>query len=297
MRYKTIFFGAALLLLTACGNDQEAYDASGMFEADEYLISSEVPGKLISLNLKEGQRLEKGTLVGVVDSTQLYLKKKRLEAQIQAVLSRSPDIESQLASFREQLKALERERKRIENLMKAEAATQKQLDDVNTQIAVINKQMASVQSNLNTQTSSIAMESHPLRIQMEELDDQLEKCRLKSPLTGTVLSQYAMENEVVAPGKPIYKLADLSTMILRAYVTGDQLSHLKLNDQVQVRVDEGAKAYRKYQGKITWISAQAEFTPKSIQTKDERANMVYAVKISVKNDGYLKIGMYGEVIW
>jgi HlyD family secretion protein len=211
------------------------------------------------------------------------------------VLSKRPNVSSQLAALREQLKQAEREQQRITNLLKADAATQKQLDDANTQIAVIKKQIEAQQSSLNITAASLNEETLPLTVQVEQLNDQLQKCTLINPVNGTVLTKYAEANEMAVNGKPLYKIADLSAMILRAYITGDQFAQVKINQPVKVLVDAAEGKYTEYTGTIAWISDKAEFTPKTIQTKDERANLVYATKIKVKNDGRLKIGMYGEV--
>jgi HlyD family secretion protein len=187
------------------------------------------------------------------------------------------------------------DKKRIENLVKGEVANQKQLDDINTKLAVLEARLAAQQNSLNTTTSTLTEQSNALTVQMSMVQDQLEKCNIVNPMEGTVLAKYAMQNEMTLPGKALYKMADLSTLILRAYVSGDQLPQFKLGQQVDVLVDAAEGEYKTYKGTITWVSDKAEFTPKTIQTKDERANLVYAIKINVKNDGYLKLGMYGEV--
>ncbi len=284
-----------ILFLAGCNRNTSQFDASGTFEATETIISAEAAGTIKALNIEEGEALHAGDAIGYIDSTQLYLKKRQVEAQIAAALSRRPDINSQVAALQEQLKAAQREQQRISNLVKADAATQKQLDDATTQIDVIKKQIDALESSLGITSQSINQESVPLKVQIDQLNDQLAKCRLVNPLEGTVLTKYAEANEVATPGKPLYKIADLGTVILRAYVTGDQLSQLKLNQQVKVFTDNGKDKYREYPGTISWISSTAEFTPKTIQTKDERANLVYALKIRVKNDGLLKLGMYAEV--
>lgn len=292
---RITLLAAAALFLASCNRNQSEFDASGTFESEETIISSEASGTIKGFTVEEGQTLKEGDVVGYIDSTQLALRKKQLQAQISAALSRRPDISKQIAALQEQLKGAEREQTRVTNLLKADAATQKQLDDVNTQIDVIKKQIEALQSSLGITSGSIDKESVPLQIQIDQLNDQLNKCRIVNPVNGTVLVKYAEANEVAAPGKPLYKIADLSTVLLRAYVTGDQLSKIKLNQKVAVFVDSGKDAYKQYDGSISWISDKAEFTPKTIQTKEERANLVYAVKIRVKNDGLLKLGMYGEV--
>jgi HlyD family secretion protein len=285
----------AALFISACAGKENLYDASGTFEAVETIISAEATGVIKSFSIEEGQELKENQAIGYIDSTQLYLKKKQLEAQINAVLSKRPDVGTQIAAFQEQLRQAEHEQKRVTNLLKADAATQKQLDDANAQIAIIKKQIAAQESSLAITSKSISEERSPLTIQIAQLNDQLAKCKIVNEVNGTVLTKYAEANEMTSNGKALYKIADLSSIILRAYVTGDQLPSIKLDQQVTVLVDAANDTYKEYSGTIQWISSKAEFTPKTIQTKDERANLVYAVKIKVKNDGLIKIGMYGEV--
>jgi HlyD family secretion protein len=292
---KYILIISTTLLLAACTGNDNLYDASGTFEATEVIVSAEASGLIKTLNLEEGEALQAGQYIGAIDSVQLYLSKKQLQAQIQAVLSKRPDVATQIAALQEQLKQAHREQQRITNLLKADAATQKQLDDANAQVAIINKQIEGQRSSLRITSASLSEETLPLTVQIEQLNDQLEKCRVVNPIAGTVLTKYAESNEMAASGKPLYKIADLSEIILRAYITGDQFAQVKLNQQVHVLVDAQDGNYTTYTGTVVWISDKAEFTPKTIQTKDERANLVYATKIKVKNDGKLKIGMYGEV--
>jgi HlyD family secretion protein len=281
--------------LAACSNKENIYDASGTFEAVETIVSAEASGAIKVLSIEEGQTLHAGQEVGYIDSTQLFLKKKQLEAQAQAVLSRKPDISAQTAALKEQLIQAEREQKRITNLVKADAATPKQLDDANSQVAVIKRQISAQQSSLNITATSLEDEASPIAVQIQQINDQLNKCRIINEVNGTVLTKYAEVNEVTSVGKPIYKVAELNAIILRAYITGDQLARVKTGQIVKVLVDDAKDTYKTYNGTIEWISNKAEFTPKTIQTKDERANLVYAIKVKVKNDGFLKIGMYGDV--
>lgn len=282
------------LFTASCGTEPE-YDASGTFETEETIISAEASGTLKSFVVDEGQNLKEGDLIGYIDTLQLYLKKKQLKSQIASTLSQLPDVSTQLAALKSQLKTAERERKRLANLVKADAATQKQLDDADAQIDLIKKQIAAQKSSLGITTKSINRQISPLEVQIEQINDQIAKSNIVNPVNGSVLTKYAEEKEVVSAGKPLYKIADLSSLILRAYITGDQLPAIKLNQKVKVLTDKSKDEYREQEGIITWISDKAEFTPKTIQTKDERANLVYAIKIKVKNNGYLKIGMYGEV--
>lgn len=286
---------ALLFVLASCTNNTKQFDATGSFEAEETIISAEATGVLKQFDIEEGTVLHAGQTIGYVDSVQLYLKKKQLEAQVLALLSKKPNVSVQLASLQEQLKTTMYEQKRIASLVKAQAATTKQLDDINAQIEVLKKQIEAQKSSLEISTQGISKDTAPLQLQIDQLEDQLKNCRIINPTNGTVLTKYAEVNEMTSNGKPLYKIADLSTIILRAYITGDQLPLVKLKQKLKVFTDDGKGGYKESSGIITWINDKAEFTPKTIQTKDERANMVYAVKVSVKNDGYLKIGMYGEV--
>ncbi|NQX41408.1 HlyD family secretion protein [Pedobacter steynii] len=293
---KTFLLASAgFLLLVSCNGKKAVSDASGTFEGRETIVSAEATGRINSLVLEEGQLLEVGDTVGHIDSLQLYLKKKQLQAQINAVLGRKPDIPAQLAAYREQLKQALREQDRLSNLVKADAATPKQLDDANAQVAIIRKQIAAQESSLGISSSGLNKEALPLTAQIEQLNDQLAKTNLINGVKGTVLTKYVEAGEMAVAGKPLYKIADLSTIVLRAYFTVNQLSSIKLGQVVKVLVDASDGQYKTYEGVIEWISARAEFTPKTIQTKEERANLVYAAKIRLKNDGYLKIGMYAEV--
>jgi HlyD family secretion protein len=293
---KTFLLASAgFLLLVSCNGKKTVSDASGTFEGRETIVSAEATGRINSLNLEEGQLLKAGDTVGHIDRLQLSLRNKQLQAQINAVLGRKPDIPAQLAAYREQLKQAVHEQERLSNLVKADAATPKQLDDANAQVAIIRKQIAAQESSLGISSSGLNKEALPLTAQIEQLNDQLVKTNLINQLNGTVLTKYVEVGEMAAIGKPLYKIADLSTIVLRAYFTSNQLSSIKLGQKVKVLVDASDGQYKTYEGVIEWISAKAEFTPKTIQTKEERANLVYAAKVKLKNDGYLKIGMYAEV--
>ncbi|WP_321519035.1 HlyD family efflux transporter periplasmic adaptor subunit [uncultured Bacteroides sp.] len=293
---KGILFSAiATSLLSACGSRDGKYDATGTFEATEVVVSSEASGKLMEFNVTEGQLLEHGTQVGYVDTVQLYLKKLQLQANTTAVRSRKQDVNKQIAAIKQQIATQEREKNRWENLVKSNAANQKQVDDINAQIAFLQKQLAAQTSTLENSNASVTGESSALEIQIAQLEDQLQKCHISSPIKGTVLSKYAEQGELAVPGKALFKVADTENLFLRAYVTSDQLSKIKIGQSVKVFADFGADNVKEYPGTVSWISNKSEFTPKGIQTKDERANLVYAVKIAVKNRGEIKIGMYGEV--
>lgn len=291
----TLFAVLVAVVISSCGKNENQFDATGSFEAVETIISAEAQGVIKEFSLDEGQTLKANTEIGYIDSVQLSLKKNQLEAQINAVLSRKPNVSLQLASLQEQLKTAEREQERVSNLVKADAATTKQLDDVNAQVQVLKRQLSALKSNLDITISSIKSETAPLEIQIEQIKDLIQKSKIVNPITGTVLTKYAEKNEMAAPGKPLYKIADVSSLILRVYISGNQLPQVKLNQTVTVRTDNGEGGFDETKGVITWISTKAEFTPKTIQTKEERANRVYAVKVSVKNEGNLKIGMYGEI--
>lgn len=294
MKAHSLFI-AALFVLASCNNKDTAYDASGTFEAVETIVSAEATGTIRQFNIQEGETIQAGATVGYIDSLQLHLKKKQLQAQIRAVLSKKPNVSKQLSALYEQLAHARNEQQRIERLLKSDAATKKQYDDAVSQAVVIEKQIDAQQSSLNITTTNLSEEALPLQAQIDQLNDQLKKCKIVNETGGTVLAKYAEAFEMATTGKPLYKVADVGNMILRAYVTGDQLPEIKIGKQVTVLVNAKDDQYKEYPGVVQWISDKAEFTPKTIQTKDERANLVYAVKISVKNDGVIKIGMYGDV--
>jgi HlyD family secretion protein len=305
---KRILFIAAFGFLMACGNGVQ-FDATGSFEAEEVIVSSELPGRISALNIDEGDTVPRGKVVAVIDAENIELQKEQVQASIEALAQKTADVSPQVQLLTQQLAVqqsrldnLLHERTRIGNLLKQDAATGKQLDDINAQIDVVKREMdvtrqqISVQrNNVSTQNRGILSEGKPLQKRVEQLQDQLERSNVTNPINGTVLTKYAQTGEVTAAGKALYKIADLSELTLRAYISGAQLSQVKLGQNVKVLVDDGEDKYKEYIGTISWISDKAEFTPKTIQTKEERANLVYATKIKVKNDGYLKIGMYGEV--
>jgi HlyD family secretion protein len=281
--------------LFACSNGNGDFDATGTFESEEVIVSSETTGKIVRFDVEEGAILTKEQMVGVIDTLQLYLKKKQIESSINAVLSKQPDAVAQLATIQEQIETATTEQKRIENLVKSNAATTKQLDDINAQIDLLNKQYNAMKSNLTITTQGLKDETYPLQFQIEQIQDQINKSIIKNPVDGVVLTRYAKQSEITSIGKALYKIADLSKMTLRAYINGSQLGQIKLGQKVKVFVDKGKDEQKEITGEVYWVSSKAEFTPKTIQTKDERANLVYAIKVKVINNGYLKIGMYGEV--
>lgn len=284
-----------LALFSACGNGAPKYDATGTFETTEVLVSAEASGRLLYFDIEEGMLLKAGEEVGVVDTVQLYLKKLQLKASIKSVEEQRPDILKQVAATKEQISAAQRERNRVANLLKVGAANQKQLDDAEDQLEVLRKQLVAQNSTLSNSHQSLTWQSSSVGIQVAQVEDQLKKCHITSPITGTVLAKYAEAGELTAMGTPLFKVADTEQMYLRAYITSEQLSQVKLGQKVTVFSDYGTDEHKQYPGVVTWISDTSEFTPKTILTKNERANLVYAVKIAVHNDGLLKIGMYGGV--
>ena len=284
-----------MAVLPACNKKDKAYDASGSFESTEVIIPAAGSGIIRQLDITEGQELKAGQYVGYIDTLQLSLKKKQLLAQIETTLRQKPNISKQLAALEVQLASAEREQKRVANLLKADAATQKQMDDANAQVEVVRKQIEAQASSLGISTESISWQTHPLQVQVEQVAAQIEDCLIVNNTKGTVIAKYAEANEMATPGKPLYKIANLDSMVLRAYITGQQLAGVRLGQHVKVLVDDGKGGYREYPGIVEWVSDKAEFTPKTIQTKDERANLVYAIKVGVKNDGLIKIGMYADV--
>lgn len=293
-KLKPLFISASLVF-SACGGSDNQFDATGTFEATEIIISAEANGKIEKLDLEEGDVLTPGQRVGYIDSSQLYLSKLQLKENKKAVLAGRPDVQTQIESTKKEIESAQIDKKRIENLVKGEVATSQQLDDINAKLSVLEARLAAQKNSLNTNTTTLNEQSNAIQAQLNIIQDQLKKCVLINPINGTVLTKYARASEITGMGKPLYKIADLSTVNLRAYVSGTQLSQIKLGQSLTVMVDADKDSYKSYSGTITWISDQAEFTPKTIQTKDERANLVYAIKIAVKNDGLLKIGMYGEV--
>ncbi len=289
-----IISAAGLFVLFSCQPDKTMYDASGTFEATEIIVSSSVNGQIMAFKVREGEKIDKDQWVGYMDSIPFYLKKKQLYQNIKSLESRKPEIDKQIAVIQTQINTQYREKQRVENLIKARAANQKQLDDINAQIAWLETQLEAQKSSLEITWNGIREDISSLEIQIEQLNDQLNKCQIVNPISGTVLVKYAEQSELAIPGKVLYKIADLGNMVFRAYITSDQLTQLQIGQEVKVFADFGEET-REYPGRVQWISEKSEFTPKTIQTRDERANLVYAMKISVKNDGFIKIGMYGQV--
>lgn len=295
---KTYQFLAGIMaaaLLTACGNNNGDYDASGIFETTEVIVSAKANGEIMRFNIEEGQDVKPGVPVGYIDTLQLSLKKWQLLATRTATDSRVLNESRQLSSLRQQITNFERERKRYEGLVKDDAATQKQLDDINYQIEVLEKQLAATQEQISSTNNSLTGESTGIEAQLAQLDDQINNSVITSPIAGTVLTKYAEPGEYAAPGRALFKVSDVGNMKLRAYITADQLTALKLGQKVKVYADKGKDERKEYEGIVSWISDEAEFTPKTIQTRDERANLVYAIKVDIRNDGFIKRGMYGDI--
>lgn len=292
---KRILYIIAAMGAVSCSSEPE-FDAQGTFEATEVVVSSEAAGRILHFNVEEGTPVTTGAPVGAIDSLQLHLQRKQLSAQLSALLGSRPDIKAQAASLREQIAKQRTERSRVENMLRDGAATQKQLDDIEAQIRILESQLTATLSTLGKNTSTINDNAAALEAQIAALDDRIAKCRIASPVDGTVLVKYAEAGELAAAGKPLMKIADLNNIYLRAYFTADQLGSIKLGDKVKVTADFGGDERYDYEGRIAWIASESEFTPKTIQTKDSRANLVYAVKIAVRNDGRLKIGLAGEVV-
>ena len=296
MKKVSITLCIIVLITTSCSHKNNSADAYGNFEAiNEIVISSEGNGKLLSFSVEEGMSLRKGDAIGLIDTTQLHLQKLQLKANIAALRAQMPNIPPQLKALQEQLLAAEREKRRIENLLKNDAATTKQLDDVTSSCAVIEGQIAALKSSLNTQTQGLLAQEEPLRSQINVIDDLIGKCLITNPIDGVILTKYANCFEFTATGKPLYKIADLTAMTLRVYLSEDQLGKVHIGQTCEVRMDMPDGKLKTYTGLVSWISDKSEFTPKMIQTKNERVNLVYAVKINVQNDGGIKIGMPGEV--
>ena len=295
---KTLTYSSLLVLalaMTACGKGNKAYDASGVFESTEVTVSAEGNGKIMSLDLQEGDRLEAGTVVGCIDTVQLYLSKIQLEASRRAVGSGRLNISRQIAALESQIAKQRQELDRFTKLEQAGASNRKQVEDIQAQLDILERQLAAQKESLQNANSNVSGQADALEAQMAQLEDRIRKCVITSPVNGTVLAKYSEAGELAVQGRALFKVADLENIRLRAYITADQLTNIKLGQTVKVYADQGTSGRKEYDGTLIWISDKAEFTPKTIQTRDERANLVYAVKIAVKNDGMIKLGMYGEV--
>ncbi len=282
-------------LMVSCSGDKTQYDATGVFEATEVIVSAKVQGEITHLSFEEGDIVKAGQQLGVIDFKKLSLQKEQLIESRESNDSRVLNIKNQIASLQQQIANNKRERERFQELVKAEAATQKQVDDITYQISVLERQVAAQQEQLESQNKATERQSSSIDKQISSVDEQLADANISSPIDGTILTKYVEQGEFATPGRALFKVADLTNMTLRAYVDAPQLTNLKIGQKVTVYADKGEDERTELQGTITWISQKAEFTPKTIQTRDERANLVYAVKVTVKNDGTVKAGMYGDV--
>ena len=320
---KTLLIASLAIIVAACSKKEKEYDATGTFEATEVTISAEANGQLTLLSADEGQEVARGTVMGYVDKKQLELKKQQLEASLRQLDasrkqlaatrssndSRQLDLEKQLASIRQQIANAQRERQRFSERYKDGAVARKQVDDIVYQISVLEKQLTAtedqIRSNnaafddqnrgISAQIEGVSQQADGIEAQIAQIDDQIAKADIVSPIMGTILEKYVESGELVTVGKPLLKLADTQNMFIRAYVTSAQLQQVKVGQKVKVFADYGDNQKHTYDGTVTWISNRSEFTPKTILTDDERADLVYAMKVALKNDGFVKIGMYGEV--
>lgn len=292
---KLIIIATMLVVLASCGNKEKAYDATGVFEATEVTVAAEQSGALVKFSVTEGNEIALGQEVGLIDTTQIWLKMQQADATKAVYQSQKPDMEAQVAATRQQLVKARQEQQRYKELVADGAAPSKMLDDATSQVQVLEKQLAAQVSSLNTQTSTLNSQITTTDVQVRQLQDQLQKCHIAAPIKGTVLEKYVEQGEFVTIGKPLFKMADTEQMMMRAYVTSAQLKDIKIGQKATVFADFGDGEKSEYEGVVTWISSRSEFTPKTILTDDERADLVYALKVQIKNDGYVKIGMYGEV--
>ena len=282
-------------MMVACGGNEKAYDATGTFEATETTVYAEQSGALLTFSVNEGDMIEAGKEVGLIDTTQTWLKIQQMAATKEVYQSQKPDMERQIAATRQQLSKAQQDEQRYRELVADGAAPSKMLDDASSQVKVLQKQLDAQISSLSTSTRSLDKQTVAANVQIEQLRDMLRKCHIVTPTKGTVLEKYVERGEFVAIGKPLFKIADTEQMFMRAYVTSAQLQNIRIGQKVKVFADYGDGQKKAYEGTISWISSRSEFTPKTILTDDERADLVYAVKVAIKNDGYVKIGMYGEL--
>lgn len=292
---KIYVLAGVALMMAACGGNEKAYDATGTFEATETTVYAEQSGALLTFSVNEGDMIEAGKEVGLIDTTQTWLKIQQLDATKEVYQSQKPDMERQIAATRQQLSKAQQDEQRYRELVADGAAPSKMLDDASSQVKVLQKQLDAQISSLSTSTRSLDKQTVAANVQIEQLRDMLRKCHIVTPTKGTVLEKYVERGEFVAIGKPLFKIADTEQMFMRAYVTSAQLQNIRIGQKVKVFADYGDGQKKAYDGTVSWISSRSEFTPKTILTDDERADLVYAVKVAIKSDGYVKIGMYGEL--
>lgn len=288
-------YAMGLVMLASCGNNEKDYDATGTFEATEVTVSAEQSGTLVKFTITEGDQLSQDAEVGLIDTTQVWLKIQQACATKEIYQSQKPDMEKQIAATRQQLAKARQDQQRYKELVADGAAPTKMLDDATNQVKVLERQLEAQMSSLSTSTNVLGKQMAATDVQVSQFQDQLRKCHITAPIAGTVLEKYAELGEFVAPGKPLFKMADTEQMFIRAYVTSAQLQRVKVGQQAKVFADYGDCQRKEYDGTVVWISSKSEFTPKTILTDDERADLVYAIKVAIKNDGYVKMGMYGEV--
>ena len=294
---KIIAMAGVALVLNACGRKERQYDATGVFEATETTVYAEQTGALLTFNVEEGDTVGQNREVGLIDTTQLWLKMKQAEAMKSVYQSQKPEQEKQIAVTRQQLAKAKQDQQRYKELVADGAAPAKMLDDANSQVEVLQRQLDAQLSSLRVNTNALDKQMDATDVQAEQLRDQIRKCHILVPAKGTVIEKYVERGEFVSAGKPLFKMADTENMFIRAYVTSAQLENIKTGQKATVFADYGNGEKKEYEGRVTWISSRSEFTPKTILTDDERADLVYAVKVAIKGDGYVKIGMYGEVLF
>lgn len=294
MRHILFILGTAALI-SACSGSENKFDASGVFEVTEVMVSAQVAGEIMDFDIDEGTDVTAGKPVGYIDTVQLYLQRLQLDANVKAAESRICDVERQTAALRQQIDTQKKEQTRFENLVKANAGNRKQLDDITAAISLLEKQLDAQKETLTNNNANARAQAEALRAQIALTDDKIRKSIISSPVDGTVMAKYAEKGELAVQGRTLFKVANINDMYLKAYITSGQITELKIGQEVKVYADSGESDRKEYPGVVSWISDKAEFTPKTIQTRDERANLVYAVKIKVRNDGFIKRGMYGEV--
>ena len=294
---KIIAMAGVALVLNACGRKERQYDATGVFEATETTVYAEQTGALLTFNVEEGDTVGRNREVGLIDTTQLWLKMKQAEAMKSVYQSQKPEQEKQIAVTRQQLAKAKQDQQRYKELVADGAAPGKMLDDANSQVEVLQRQLDAQLSSLRVNTNALDKQMDATDVQAEQLRDQIRKCHILVPAKGTVIEKYVERGEFVSAGKPLFKMADTENMFIRAYVTSAQLENIKTGQKATVFADYGNGGKKEYEGRVTWISSRSEFTPKTILTDNERADLVYAVKVAIKGDGYVKMGMYGEVLF
>ena len=294
---KIIAMAGVALVLNACGRKERQYDATGVFEATETTVYAEQTGALLTFNVEEGDTVGRNREVGLIDTTQLWLKMKQAEAMKSVYQSQKPEQEKQIAVTRQQLAKAKQDQQRYKELVADGAAPAKMLDDANSQVEVLQRQLDAQLSSLRVNTNALDKQMDATDVQAEQLRDQIRKCHILVPAKGTVIEKYVERGEFVSAGKPLFRMADTENMFIRAYVTSAQLENIKIGQKATVFADYGNGGKKEYEGRVTWISSRSEFTPKTILTDDERADLVYAVKVAIKGDGYVKMGMYGEVLF